>query len=135
VAETLFRSEADDHFRIGVEPHAIPFEVLAGHLASKIDDTARRTISVVLRVPSRLGQLVDHQRIGRIGGIAHAQVEHVVTGPALFVQQVIDPPEHVGRQPDHARGQSDLEGICLPGDRRFGWRIFCRVARRTTHLL
>ncbi len=38
VAEALLRAEADDHLVVGVEPHAVLLEVLAGHLAAQIGD-------------------------------------------------------------------------------------------------
>ena len=66
-------------------------------------------VAVVLRVAGGLGQLFDDQVLRRIAGVAHAQVDHVVAGPALLVHQLVDLGEQVGRQPLDPLGHFDRE--------------------------
>ena len=61
VAEAFLRAEADDHFLVGVEPHAELLEVLRRHFAAQVGDAVRLAVAVVARVAGRLGQLLDDE--------------------------------------------------------------------------
>ncbi len=90
VAEPLLRSQAGDHLALRIEPDAVLLEVLGGHLAPQAEDALGGRIAVVLRVAGGLGQLLDHQVLRRVAGIAHPQVDHVGARPALLVHQLVD---------------------------------------------
>jgi hypothetical protein len=68
---------------------------------------------VVLNIRRRFRQLFNDERIRWIGGIAHAQVDHVLTRATLLIEQRIDPPEQVGWQTVHARSEFDAKrSVC-----------------------
>ncbi len=136
MAESFLRPQADDQLPLRVEPHPVLLEVLAGHLAAEAQNALRLAVAVVLRVAGGLGQLLDHQVLGRVGGVAHAQVDHVVAGPPLLVLQAVDLGEQVGGQPPHPLGHLDRERPALRDgfDRllRFiahGWNPHSRIPR------
>ena len=53
---------------------------------------------MVARVTGRLGQLLDRDVRARDVGIAEPHVDHVATGAAGLIAQLVDDGEHVGRQ-------------------------------------
>jgi hypothetical protein len=55
----------------------------------------------------RLAQLLDHERLGHVGRIAHAEVDDIDASPALLVFQRVDLAEQVGRQTFDAVGHID----------------------------
>ena len=106
-------------FAFGIEPHAeFALSTCWPLRAADWHDAQRLAIAVVARVAGGLGQLFDDQFLGRIRGIAHAQVDHVVAGPPLLVLERVDPGEQVWRQPLDPVGHLDLErrglsaGLC-----------------------
>ena len=77
VAEPLLRADRGDDLVVGVEAHAEPLLVLRGDLAAEVVDARRDAVAVVLRVARRLAELVDDPGLGRVGRVAHAQVDDV----------------------------------------------------------
>ena len=94
----------------------------ARHFAAEVGDAVRLAVAVVARVAGRLGQLLDDEVLGRIGRVAHAEVDHVVAGAPLVVEQRVDAAEQVRRQPRDALGHLNLE-------RRLDWRRDLRADR------
>ena len=109
VAETLFRSQADDHLVFGIEPHAVLLQILAGHFAAKLRNAGGFAVAVVGRIVRGFGQFFDDQFLGRIRGIAHAQIDDIVAVAAFLVFDGVDPRKQVRRQPLDAVGDVDLE--------------------------
>ncbi len=64
-----------------------------GDFAAQVRDAVRFAVAVVARVAGGLGQFVDDKVFGRIRRIAHAEVDHVVAGTALVVEQRVDAAE------------------------------------------
>jgi hypothetical protein len=110
VRKALFGSQADDHFRLGVHAHAVLLEVLRSDFAAEVQDAIRLAIPMVVRVGGGLRQFLDHEVGRRIGRVAHSHVDHIVAGATLLIEQVVDPAEHVGRQPIDAIGKRDFKG-------------------------
>ena len=100
--------------RLDAEPRL----VLGGDLAAEVVDAGGHAVAVVPRVAGGLAELVDDPGLGRVGRVAHAQVDHVDPGAALAILQLVDLAEQVRRQPPDAR--RDLE---------------CRNARRASGLV
>ncbi len=87
-----------DDLLVGIEADAEPRLVARGDLAAQVVDAGGDAVAVVARIAGGLAELVDHPLLGRIGGIAHPQVDHVDPGPPLAVLQLVDPAEKIGRQ-------------------------------------
>ena len=96
MAEPFLGTEAGEHFPLGIEVYAVVFEVFGRHFPPQAEDAHGLAIAVVFGVSGGLGQLVDYQVLGWIGGVAHAQVDHVVAGATFLVHQAIDLGEQVG---------------------------------------
>ena len=109
VAEAFLRPQADDHFPLRVQADAVGLEILGGHFPPQAEDAHGLAVAVIFGVAGGLGQLFDDQVLGRIGGVAHAQVDHVVAGAAFFVHQAIDLGEQIGGQPPDAFRHLDRE--------------------------
>ena len=93
--------------RLDAEPRL----VARGHLAAQVVHAVRHAVAVVPRVAGRLAELVDDPVLGRVGRVAHAQVDDVDARRPLAVLQLVDPAEQVGGQvPDPG---SDLEVVAL----------------------
>ena len=68
-------------------------------------------IAMVARVTGGLAKLVDHPFLGRIGGIAHPQVDHVDPVAPFAILELVDATEKIGRKvADPGR---DLEIVAL----------------------
>jgi len=74
---------------------------------------------VIPGVGQRLDHLIDDELFGWVGGITHAEVDHVDAVLSLFVLKLVDLAEEVRRQTLDAVGHRDLER--LVGKRRFGF--------------
>jgi hypothetical protein len=109
VAKALFRAEADNHFFVGIESDSEPLEVFRGNFAAEVGDDVRLAVAMVARVAGGLDQFVDDEILGRVRGVAHAQVDHIVAGPPLVVEQRVDPPEQVRRQARDPLGHLHVE--------------------------
>ena len=42
--------------------------------------------------------IFDHLIDGWVGRVSHPQIDHILAGSTLFVEQIVDPPKHIGRQ-------------------------------------
>ena len=110
-----FEPIVGDDLVVGVEVDAEPLLVLRGDLAAEVVDARGDAVAVVPRVARGLAELVDDPRLGRVGRVAHAQVDHVDAGPPLAVFQLVDLAEQVRRQVLHARGDGDRVRLGLRG--------------------
>ena len=120
VAEPFFRAEADSDFPLRIEPDAVLLEILRGHFAPQPEDALGGGVAVAFRVAGGLGQLFDDQILRRIGGIAHAKVDHIAARPAFFVHQLVDFGEQIRRQSPHPLGHFNRKRLIL--DDRFSVR-------------
>ena len=102
---------------VRVEADAEPLLVLGGHLAAEVVDPGGDAVAVVPGVARGLAELVDDPRLGRVGRVAHAQVDDVDPGAALAVLQLVDLAEEVGGQPPDARARPR----CRSARRRRDW--------------
>ena len=82
-----------------------------GDLAAQVVHAVGHAVAVVPRVAGRLAELVDDPLLGRVGRVAHAQVDDVDPRLPLAVLQLVDPAEQVGRQVAHPG--RDLEVVVL----------------------
>ena len=133
VAETLFRAEAGDHLAIGSQADAVLLPIAGRDFLAQILDAVGNRIAVIARIGERLGEFVDDQRIGRVGRVAHPQVDHVDAGDPLLILELVDLAEHVRRQPVHPVGHLDLGTACPRRGLRFrcAWKHPLKdVARR-----
>ena len=64
---------------------------------------------MIALIVGRFAEFVNHQRIGHVGGVAHAQVNDVDAGAALAVLQIVNPAEQIRRQPLDAVCHVDLK--------------------------
>ena len=94
---------------------------------------------MVAGVVGSLTQLVDHTLGGRIGGIAHAHVDHIISSPPLLVGELVDPREEIGRKTrnpiSHAELARPLHFLRAVGSlRRIGGGIGLSRLRGVIHL-
>ncbi len=137
VAESLLRADRGDDLLIGVEGDAEPRLVAAGDLAAQVVDAGRGAVAVVPRVAGGLAELVDDPLLGRIGGVAHPQVDHVDPVAPLAVLQLVDPAEEIRRQA--ADPGRDLEVVSsrstrVPRNRDWSWARSCSLSRGSDRL-
>ena len=109
VAEALLGTDRGDDLLIGIEADAEPLLVSDGHLAPQVVDAVGHAVAMVARVARGLAELVDDPFLGRIGGVAHPQVDHVDPVPPLAVLQLVDPAEQVRGEVANAGG--DLQVV------------------------
>ena len=126
VAERLFRPEARDDFIVAVQLHAVLAVVPFGDLFAQAGDAVGDRIPVVLRLQQSLLHLVGDLLIGSIRRVAHAQVNHVHTGDALLVLQLVDFAKQIRRQPLQPIRDGDRKGIV--GQWNFGFVAHERVS-------
>ena len=105
--------------RATVEPAA---HAAVGDLLAEVEDTGGHAVSMVPVVLGGLAKFIDHPLLGRVGRVAHPQVDHVDPGPSLAIFQLVDLAEKVGWQaPDPGGG---LRGRRLEGGRDWSsWSI------------
>ena len=65
---------------------------------------------MVAGVVGGLAELVDHTLRGRIGGIPHAHVDHIISSPPLLVGELVDPRDEIGGQTRDPIGHAKLAG-------------------------
>ena len=105
VGQTLLGPDGDDGFGFGVEDDAVAFAIPAADGHAQAGDAAGRRVAVVLGILRGFDQLGDDVLRGRQVGIAHAEVDDVLTaGRALVLRslttaniwgQALDPVEIV----------------------------------------
>ena len=121
VAEPFLRADRGDDLVVGVEADAEPLLVSRGDLAAQVVHAGGYAVAVVPRVARGLAELVDDPLLGRVGGVAHPQVDDVDPARALAVLQLVDPAEEIRRQVAHAR--RDLKVVMLDRLVLLGTRI------------
>ena len=107
--EAFLAPDARDHLGLGIELHAPVLLVSLGDLRAQVLQAGRMAVPMVARVRGGLADLVDDLPVGRVRGIAHAQVDHVCAVLPVAVPQRVDLAEHVRRQTPHTLRQVDLE--------------------------
>src|SRR5262249_51331147 len=110
MAENFLGAEARQDFALGIKPNIIALFMTQGDFAAQIVQPVADRVAVIALVAGRFAEFVDDERIGHIGGIAHAQVNDVDAGAAFALFQIIDPAEQVWRQPLNALGYVNLKG-------------------------
>ena len=110
MAEDFLGAQAREHFCLGIELHAVAALVAQGRLAAQVEQAGADRVAVVALVLDGFNHLVDDDLVGHVGGVAHAEVDHVDAGAAFTVFEIVDLAEEVGRQPPDALGDIDLEG-------------------------
>ena len=98
VAETLLGADGCDDFLVRIEADVKARFVAVGDLAAQVEDAGGDAVAVVSRVAGRLAELVDDPLLGRVGRVAHSQVDHVDPVAPLAVLELVDAPEQVRRQ-------------------------------------
>ena len=96
---------------VGVELDAVPPSIAEGGLAAEVEEAVGNGVAVVAVVAGGLAELVDDLRGGRVGGVAHAEVDDVDAGAAFTVFEVVDLAEEVGRQPLTRSATSIWNGV------------------------
>ena len=109
VAEDFLGAEAGQDLGVGIELHVVAACVAQGHLAAQVVQAVAHRVAMVALVAGGLAELVDHQRLGHVGRIAHAQVDDVDARAAFAVFQLVDLAEQVRRQALDAVGHVDLK--------------------------
>ena len=92
-------------------PLALPM-ILGGIKTAAIISIGTATLAAFVGAGG-LGEFLDDELFRRIRRVAHAQVNHIVARPPLFLQQRINLPEHIRWQPMHARRQFDAKRRAL----------------------
>ena len=99
VGEPLLGAERRDRLGLGVELDAVPVAVPAGDRDAQPCDAAGGRVAVVLGVLGGLDQLRDDV-LGRPEvGIAHAEIDDVLTAGARLRLEVVDDREDIRRKP------------------------------------
>ena len=98
VAEALFAPQADNGFGLRIELHTVLAKVLAGQLAAQVEQAIGLAIAMIPLVVGRFDHFLHHNPLGRIGGIAHAQIDNVSTARPRTSLQPVDFSEHIRRQ-------------------------------------
>ena len=98
VAEAFLGADGGEDFGVRVELDALFAGVLLGHLAAEVLDPVGGAVAVVARVAGGLAELLDHHLAGRVGGVAHAQVDDVGALLPFGVLQRVDASEQIRRQ-------------------------------------
>jgi hypothetical protein len=111
VAEALFRADRGHNFCVRVEPHAVPLPVTGGDFFPQIGDAGGDGVPVVFRIAHRLGEFVADDRVGRIGGVAHPQIDHVDAGDPLLVFHLVDLGEQIRGKASHPISDRNRKGI------------------------
>ena len=86
------------HLRLRVEPHVEAAGVIAGERAAQPGNALAGAVAVGARILHRLNQLGHDMRRGGAVGVAHAEVDDVLTRRPRPRLGVVDGGEHVGRQ-------------------------------------
>ncbi len=98
----LFRADRHDRLAIGIEIDVVAAFVPTDDGQAQFVNAARHRITVVLRFARGFDELGDHvRRSGQIG-IAHAEVDDVLTSVPSLHLHAVDDAENVGRQPLYA---------------------------------
>jgi len=95
VGKTFLRAEGDDNLALRVEVDPESASVIAGTGSSQSGDAAGYRIPVRLRVLHGLYKLGDDVRRRRTVGIAHPEIDDIVSGSARAGLQRIDLVEDV----------------------------------------
>ena len=99
MGQSLFGADHRHALAVGIHAHAAVALVPLGDPAAQVGQPARSRVAVIARVARRVADLVDHV-IGRGQvRIAHAQIDHVLTGAPRGVLEGVDLRKHVGRKP------------------------------------
>ena len=84
--------------------------VAQGEFPPQIEKAVADRVAMVPLVAGSFAELFDHQRFGNIGGVPHAEVDHVHAGPPFTVFQLVDLAEKVWWQTLDAIGHVDAKG-------------------------
>ena len=110
MAEAFLGADGGDDFGFGVEFDAVFAAIFFGDFLAQAGDAVADAVAMVARIGGGFGEFFDDGFGRGVGGVAHAQVDDVDAGDALFVLHLVDAAEEVRRQPGDAGGDVDLEG-------------------------
>ncbi len=113
MAETFLRADAGDDFARRFQPHAVQLEIPSRDLPAEVRHPVGHRIAVVAGIVQSLGEFFRNQRVRRVGGVSHSQIDHIHARHALLVFELVDLPEQIGRQPLHAVGHGNAERVVL----------------------
>ncbi len=102
IGETFLRTQRGDDFGLRIDLHAKAARVIGAHRPPQTLYAARCAIAIGARVARRLDQFLHDMLWRRHVGIAHAEIDDVLTARACLGLQPIDLLEDVGRKPADA---------------------------------
>jgi hypothetical protein len=120
IGETLLGAQGGDDLGVGIQRHAEPALIIAGHGAAQARNALGGRIAPGFRIARGLDQLVDDVPGRGHVRIAHAEVDDVHAPGAQPRLEAVDLLEHVGRQ---AADAVEIGGHGLGADqgRRMQW--------------
>ena len=105
--DTFLGADGADDFGIAVQIHTVVLLIAVGDFAAQAAQAVGRRIAVGLGVARHFAQFFTDGRGGRIDGVAHAEVDDIVSPAAFFHFRFVDHAEQVGRELVHALGKTD----------------------------
>jgi hypothetical protein len=122
VRESFLRANANDGFGFGIKPNAIVLQISGGNFSPQLRNASCMAISVQFRIFNDFDQLVGNERVRRVTGAAHSEVDDIGTGSPFFVFEFIQFRKKIGWQPFDPFGHIDRKGRSI-----FLRLIVCRI--------
>ena len=98
IGQALLGTQRDNHLGFGINIHAEPPLIIGALRAAQPGDALGCAISMRIGLGGHFGQLGDHVRRRRQIGIAHAQIDDVVTPGPRCGPHGVHFRDHIGRQ-------------------------------------
>lgn len=107
--EGILGTDGHDDVLPGVQEDVELTGVMPGEGLLERQDAAGRGVAVILHFAQRRMHGLDDGGEGRVGGIAHAEINHIHAAGAQFVVQDVQAGEDVGRQMFDAPGRGERQ--------------------------